>query len=33
MDLIDINSTQLEVKQIAGKSALAPLVFLHEGLG
>ena len=33
MDFIAINNTQLEVKQIAGKSGLAPLVFLHEGLG
>ncbi|WP_421954723.1 alpha/beta fold hydrolase [Polaromonas sp.] len=33
MNLIHINGSQLEVKQIAGSSHLAPLVFLHEGLG
>ncbi len=33
MDFVSINNTQLEVKQIAGKSGLAALVFLHEGLG
>jgi pimeloyl-ACP methyl ester carboxylesterase len=33
MDFININDTQLEVKQITGKNGLAPLVFLHEGLG
>ena len=33
MDYVTVNSTQLEVKQIAGKGNLAPLVFLHEGLG
>ena len=33
MERIDIDSTQLEVKQIDGSSLLAPLVFLHEGLG
>lgn len=30
---MDIKGTQLEVKQIAGSPLLAPLVFLHEGLG
>ena len=30
---MDTNHTQLEVKQIEGDSQLAPLVFLHEGLG
>ena len=33
MAFVSINNTQLEVKQIAGKAELAPLVFLHEGLG
>ena len=33
MDFINIHDTQLEVQQIAGKNGLAPLVFLHEGLG
>jgi pimeloyl-ACP methyl ester carboxylesterase len=33
MAFININDTQLEVQQIAGKNGLAPLVFLHEGLG
>jgi len=33
MDFVNVNHTQLEVKQIAGKIGLAPLVFLHEGLG
>ena len=33
MDLVTVNSTQLEVKQIVGKAGLAPVVFLHEGLG
>ena len=33
MNLIDINASRLEVKQIAGSSQLAPLVFFHEGLG
>ena len=31
--LITINGTGLEVRQIAGAGGLAPLVFLHEGLG
>lgn len=33
MKLIDIHGTQLEVRQLAGAGDLAPLVFLHEGLG
>lgn len=33
MNLRLVDETQLEVKQIAGSGALAPLVFLHEGLG
>ena len=36
MKLIDINGTRLEVQQLAPRAAgagLAPLVFLHEGLG
>jgi pimeloyl-ACP methyl ester carboxylesterase len=30
---MDILGTQLEVKHMAGSALLAPLVFLHEGLG
>ena len=33
MDFVNIHNTQLEVRQISVKSGLAPLVFLHEGLG
>ncbi len=33
MNLQLVDGTQLEVKQIAGSGTLAPLVFLHEGLG
>ena len=33
MHLIHINGCRLEVRQIAGRPHLAPLVFLHEGLG
>jgi pimeloyl-ACP methyl ester carboxylesterase len=33
MNLIDINGSRLEVREIAGASPLSPLVFLHEGLG
>lgn len=33
MNLMDINASRLEVKQIAGSTHLAPLIFLHEGLG
>jgi pimeloyl-ACP methyl ester carboxylesterase len=30
---IAINGSQLELRQITGSASLAPLVFLHEGLG
>ena len=30
---MQVNETQLEVRHIAGSGALAPIVFLHEGLG
>lgn len=33
MRLININGTPLEVREITGTGLLAPLVFLHEGLG
>jgi pimeloyl-ACP methyl ester carboxylesterase len=33
MHLIHINGCRLEVRHIAGSQRLAPLVFLHEGLG
>ncbi len=33
MNLTHINPAQLEVRHIAGSKALAPIVFLHEGLG
>lgn len=33
MDFQEIAGTQLEVEHIAGPAGLAPLVFLHEGLG
>ena len=33
MNFIDVNGQQLEVQQIAGRGTLAPIVFLHEGLG
>lgn len=33
MPCLNINSQQLEVRRIDGSAALAPLVFLHEGLG
>ncbi len=33
MDLFTVNGSQLEVQQIAGAGQLAPIVFLHEGLG
>jgi pimeloyl-ACP methyl ester carboxylesterase len=33
MDRVDIHGVRLEVAHIPGESALAPLVFLHEGLG
>ena len=33
MQHLNINDQQLEVRQISGSAALAPIVFLHEGLG
>lgn len=33
MQRLNINGQQLEVRQISGSAALAPIVFLHEGLG
>lgn len=33
MHLMNINGSQLEVARIAGPDGLAPIVFLHEGLG
>jgi pimeloyl-ACP methyl ester carboxylesterase len=33
MNFVDIQGVRLEVQQIAGPAGLAPLVFLHEGLG
>ena len=33
MNRVNIQGNQLEVRQIDGSTALAPLVFLHEGLG
>ena len=33
MDFVFVNRRRLEVRQIAGSAHLAPLVFLHEGLG
>ena len=33
MQRLNIQGIQLEVRQIAGSNALAPIVFLHEGLG
>lgn len=33
MGRVNIQGNQLEVRQIDGSTALAPLVFLHEGLG
>ncbi|MES2414596.1 MAG: alpha/beta hydrolase [Pseudomonadota bacterium] len=33
MNLRPVNGTQLDVRQIPGSGTLAPLVFLHEGLG
>src|SRR5690606_30121844 len=33
MDLVDIHGVRLEVAHIPGDATLAPLVFLHEGLG
>ena len=33
MHRLNINDQQLEVRQITGSGTLAPIVFLHEGLG
>ena len=33
MNRVNIQGNQLELRQIDGSTALAPLVFLHEGLG
>lgn len=33
MNLMPVNQTLLEAKYIAGSATLAPIVFLHEGLG
>ena len=33
MQRLNINGQQLEVRQITGSETLAPIVFLHEGLG
>jgi pimeloyl-ACP methyl ester carboxylesterase len=33
MHLLNIKGVQLEVRRIEGSSTLAPIVFLHEGLG
>ena len=33
MQCLNINGQQLEVRRISGSAALAPIVFLHEGLG
>ena len=33
MNFVEIAGTRLEVQSIAGSASLAPLVFLHEGLG
>ena len=33
MQRLNINGQQLEVRQITGSEKLAPIVFLHEGLG
>lgn len=33
MQRLNINGQQLEVRQIKGSETLAPIVFLHEGLG
>ena len=33
MHLLNLQDVQLEVRRIEGSSALAPIVFLHEGLG
>ncbi|UUZ75196.1 alpha/beta hydrolase [Polaromonas sp. P1(28)-13] len=33
MNFLEINGCGLEIRQIAGSIQLAPIVFLHEGLG
>ena len=33
MQRLNIDGYQLEVRQITGSETLAPIVFLHEGLG
>jgi pimeloyl-ACP methyl ester carboxylesterase len=33
MNRLRVNGIQLEIRQIAGSSADAPIIFLHEGLG
>ena len=33
MQRLNVNGQQLEVRQISGSQTLAPIVFLHEGLG
>ncbi|OOG35964.1 alpha/beta fold hydrolase [Polaromonas sp. A23] len=33
MHFVEISGTRLELQSIAGSTALAPIVFLHEGLG
>lgn len=33
MNFVEIAGTRLEVQSIAGSASLAPVVFLHEGLG
>ena len=33
MHFLNIHDQQLEVRRIEGSDALAPIVFLHEGLG
>lgn len=33
MNFVEISGTRLEVQAIGGSAALAPIVFLHEGLG
>ena len=33
MNFLEINGCGLEIRQIAGSTQLAPIVFLHEGLG
>jgi hypothetical protein len=33
MNFLEINGCGLEMRQIAGPADLAPIAFLHEGLG